>query len=127
MASSTVTHNNLSRTHENHSRLINALADQRAAIFANVWAEGGRDFTAAEQGTLDMVNNALLFATPETRTDAGAVLETAIEQLQLFNHGDTDVSLEAVEAALFRVLHALAAAGDYQPAVFQREDVIAAH
>jgi len=120
MATSTI-------SNENASRIINVLAEKRAALFAQVWNEGGRDFTADEQGTLDLANNALLFAEPETRNEAGAVLETAIEQLQLFRHGDPDVSLPAVEGALLKVLGVLNSLGDYTPAIFSRPAVLASH
>jgi len=104
---------------ENTSRIINVLAGQRGAVFDKVWSEGGRDFTVEEQGTLDHINGVLLRSKPKSRDEAGAVLETAIEQLQLFTHGETSVDLAAVQAALFGVLSVLAGEGDYKPAIFR--------
>jgi hypothetical protein len=106
-------------THENDSHIINALADKRTALFAKVWAEDGRDFTPDEQGELDVINNALLHGEPEDQTQAGAVLETAIEQFQLFRHGDPDIDLQALETALFKVLGVFARASDYRPSIFR--------
>jgi hypothetical protein len=113
-------------THENNSRIINVLADQRAAIFNKVWAEDGRDFTVDEQAIFDASTDALLCSVPTTRTEAGAVLEAAAEQLQLFTNGDMGVDVASVGQALLKVLAVFSRGGDYRPAIFFRSEAPAA-